>query len=210
MSLRSFIVLCAMAITLLTACTPQQPKVSTAGSQIHSSLANAIAGDEQIATTHQYTSGSPGVNAALLPPLSIQLPNASAATPEKRFDVAVKNMPAREFFMGLVAGTKYNMLVDPDVSGDISLSLKDVTIDNVLDAARQLYGYEYHQTQYGFEILSQEMRTEIFSINYLNIDRSGQSRTQLTSTSITDSMNPGGGSSGGNSSQPAASPSTPG
>ncbi|MEG2029728.1 MAG: hypothetical protein RR376_03660, partial [Janthinobacterium sp.] len=52
------------------------------------------------------------VDAALLPPvaaLAQQLPKARAALDE-RFNVAFNNVPARQFFTSIVAGTRYNML----------------------------------------------------------------------------------------------------
>src|SRR5262245_26915691 len=51
-----------------------------------------------------------------------------------RFDVDVDEAPARAFFLGLVDGTPHNMLVDPQVSGRISIRLKQVTVEETLDA----------------------------------------------------------------------------
>ena len=41
-----------------------------------------------------------------------------------QFNLSLHDVNARDFFLGLVAGTNENMLVHPDVSGTISLSLK--------------------------------------------------------------------------------------
>ena len=45
----------------------------------------------------------------------------------------VDDAPARAFFMGLVDGTPYNMLVHPDVNGRVSLQLKHVTVEEVAE-----------------------------------------------------------------------------
>src|SRR5688500_9096093 len=60
---------------------------------------------------------------------------------EPRFDVSVDEAPAQAFFAGLVDGSPYNMLVHPEVGGRISLQLKRVTVEDVLNAVRDLYGY---------------------------------------------------------------------
>src|SRR4051812_45015005 len=56
---------------------------------------------------------------ALLPPaaaLATQLPRARPAL-EERFNVSFNNVPAQQFFRSIVTGTRYNILVHPDVSG---------------------------------------------------------------------------------------------
>ena len=42
----------------------------------------------------------------------------------KFFYVVADKLPAKAFFMGLVDGTRYNMVVNPNVDGVISLNLK--------------------------------------------------------------------------------------
>ncbi len=86
----------------------------------------------------------PEVAAALLPPVTLNLP--AAATPsEARFDVAVNHVPAQQFFMGLVEGSAYNMVVHPEVGGEISLNLKNVTLSEVMRTVNNVYGYEYNR-----------------------------------------------------------------
>ena len=85
------------------------------------------------------------VDAALLPPvaaLAQQLPKARAALDE-RFNVAFNNVPARQFFTSIVAGTRYNMLVHPDIGGTISANLKDVTLFQALGHATLMAGTIY-------------------------------------------------------------------
>ncbi len=97
--------------------------------------------------------------------------------PEARFEVSVNQVPARAFFLSLVESTPYNVLVHPEVSGNVSLRLKNVNLSQVLNALRELYGYDYDITDTAIYILPAKMRTKLFEVDYLNISRTGFSQT---------------------------------
>ena len=153
------------------------------------------------------------VEAALLPPvaaLAQQLPKARAALDE-RFNVAFNNVPARQFFTSIVAGTRYNMLVHPDIGGTISANLKDVTLFQALDAVRELYGYDYKVEGTQIYIKPLTMQTRLFHVNYLTGARKGSSNLRVSSTSVASvgptvsggTGNNGSNGSNGNSTQNA-------
>ncbi|MBA5606708.1 pilus (MSHA type) biogenesis protein MshL [Duganella sp. FT3S] len=136
------------------------------------------------------------VASALLPPaaqLAEQLPKARTVL-EERFNVAFNNVPVQQFFNSLVAGTRYNMLIDPNVSGTISANLKDVTLFEALDAVRELYGYDYRVEGSRIYIRPLTMQTRMFRVQYLNATRKGSSSLRVTSTSV---ANAGTSNSGG-------------
>jgi MSHA biogenesis protein MshL len=119
-------------------------------------------------------------------------PPAAAAHPdgaEVRFDVTVHDAPAQVFFQGLADGTPYNMLVQPDVTGPISLTLKHVTIEQALDAARDVYGYDYRRTSSGFLVLPATIQSRIFHLNYLDVERYGTSKTRISSGQVSQEEN---------------------
>jgi MSHA biogenesis protein MshL len=115
--------------------------------------------------------------------------NLSSADEEPRFDVAVVGAPARSFFVSLVHDTPYNLIVAADVGGTISLDLKHVTVGEVLDMTRELYGYEYERLAGGWVVLPASFQTRMFYVNYLDLERSGTSRTRITSGQLTQSGN---------------------
>jgi MSHA biogenesis protein MshL len=155
------------------------------------------------------------VENALLPPLATlteQLPKARGALDE-RFNLSFNNVPVQQFFNSLVAGTRYNMLIHPEVSGTISANLKDVTLFEALDAIRELYGYDYKVEGTRIYIKPLTMQTRMFQVNYLSGNRRGSSNLRVSSTSVGTAgiSNPSGGGSGSNPMPiPTQTPGTPG
>lgn len=124
----------------------------------------------------------------LLPQTGVSIPGLDDNTViESRFDVSVSNVPADIFFMSLVADTDVNMVVHPSVTGNISLDLKNVTISEVMDLAREVYGYEYRRSGNGYIVLPARIQSKIFHVNYLNVKRKGESNMSVSSGQLNSS-----------------------
>ncbi|MEQ8857032.1 MAG: pilus (MSHA type) biogenesis protein MshL [Pseudomonadales bacterium] len=142
-------------------------------------LEEGIAENERIA--QQQRELSQALMEALMPPES-----AAAEVPQERFDLAVSEVPAQEFFRGLVQDTPYNMVVHPDVEGLVSLDLKDVSVPEVMAIMRDVYGYDYTLAGLLLQVYPDALRTEIFQVNYLNVERSGRSEMQVSAGKVSD------------------------
>ncbi len=135
---------------------------------------------------------------------------ANSAATVTRFDVSVNQVPARTFFVSLVSDAGVNVVAHPDVAGAISLELKNVTINEVLNVTREVYGYEYKYDAGIYTIYPRKLRTEIFPINYLDVQRVGVTDTSVQIGKISSGNQNGNsngnntGSSGGNSSDEEA------
>ncbi|PCJ49050.1 MAG: pilus (MSHA type) biogenesis protein MshL [Gammaproteobacteria bacterium] len=125
---------------------------------------------------------------ALNPSMSSLLKDNEAET---RFDLAVNNAPAKEFFMGLVEGTQWNVIVSPEVSGNITLDLKNVSLSLVMDIVRNIYGFEYSKIDNVYEIYPATVETVMFQVNYLNIKRRGNSVIRVNSGEVAENYSSG-------------------
>lgn len=105
---------------------------------------------------------------------------------EHRFDVNSEGTPAEWFFLALVDETDENIIVHPDIRGNISLKLNDVTVEEVLDVVSQVYGYTYRRNSAGYMIFPRTLQTRIFQVDYLDLQRSGVSRTRVSSGQVSE------------------------
>lgn len=134
---------------------------------------------------------SPRVPRASTPP-----PPQAAAARSDRFDIALVDAPASQVFLQIVQGSPYQVLVAPDVQGNISLNLRNTTVVEALDAVKELYGYDYRVQGDKVFVYSNAVQTRIFRINYLPGRRQGESDLRVSSGAFSG----GGNGSGGNAS----------
>ncbi|HUR40513.1 MAG TPA: pilus (MSHA type) biogenesis protein MshL [Verrucomicrobiae bacterium] len=138
------------------------------------------------------------VSDALLPPLGYgeRTPSTRIDAAQQRFDINVRDVPAQAFFLSLVEGTPYNVVVQPGITGDITLNLKNVTVQEAMDHVREAFGYDYRKTPAGYTILAETMQSRIFRVNYLNVKRSGKSRISVSSGQLTERSGAGSTAAG--------------
>ncbi len=182
-------VLLGLATLALSGCANMEAPDKTTYNQINSELDKAAAAQAKPAQQS-------AVNAALLPPLNIEMPKVNKP-PEQRFDLVVNNAPATQVFLGIVSGTRYSMLVHPEVSGTISVNLKNVTVFEALDAIRELYGYDYKVDGTRIFIQPLTMQTRVFKLNYISGQRKGASDIRVISGSVSNSSSTGPTTPGG-------------
>jgi MSHA biogenesis protein MshL len=102
------------------------------------------------------------------------------------------------------------MMVHPDVKGRITLSLKQVTLPEALEAARDMYGYDYRPMSHGYVIMAPAAQTRVFQLNYLDMQRVGVSRTRVSSGQVTQGSSQSSDSQGGTDDEKTQTSSTTG
>lgn len=109
------------------------------------------------------------------------------AVAEARLDLLVNNAPARDVFLAIVADTRYSMLMHPDVSGTLSVTLRGVTVTEALEAIRDVYGYDFKMEGRRITIYAPTLQTRVFTVNYPTSQRVGSSDLRVSSGGATQS-----------------------
>ncbi len=184
-----------LSLTVLAGCQTLLPTREGLHQDIATEMKKAVASRETVKN--------------LLPPLKVEAPLPPPRS-EPRFDLVMSNVPASQVFMALVAGTHYSMMMDPDLSGTISVNLKNVTVREVLKALQDLYHYDYEINGNIIRVHSNSIQSRIFQINYLAAQRLGSSSLRVAGTSLTPATPNTGAAGSPGSGTPPPSPSPAG
>ena len=103
-----------------------------------------------------------------------------------RFSIAADRVEAGSFFASLVEGTPYSVAIHPELTGEISLNLQQVTLEEAIDVVEAIYGFDIQRKGNVLQVFPSKIRTETFAIDYLMLSRMGSSRTTINSSSLVD------------------------
>ncbi|GGF82855.1 pilus (MSHA type) biogenesis protein MshL [Alteromonas lipolytica] len=186
----------ALAIAL-TGCQ-STPESSVVEQSLKEQLAQQIAHEQAAQAKQQAEPGAltevPDSVTDLLGDVNTSAERPSLFGPEK-YDIEADGVSVKAFFTGLVADTPYSVAIHPEVSGDISLSLKQVTMEQVMELLGDLYGYDISRKSNVFRVLPAGMRTETLAVNYLLMKRDGSTQTSIISGGVSQADSNGSGSS---------------
>jgi len=117
---------------------------------------------------------------------------------EKRLEISATEVDAKDFFQAIVRGSRYNVIIHPDVAGQISLSLSNVTLSEALTVVEDVYGYEITRNGNIVQVFPPGIRTETIALNYLFLKRFGSSSTTINSGGVSEN-DPNSGNNSNNS-----------
>ena len=129
----------------------------------------------------------PSVEADLMPELSGD--ETAVSKTIKRFRIKANGVDAKAFFASLVKGTQYSAAIHPNVSGNITVNLNDVSLDEVLSVVQDMYGYDIDKVGNVIQIYPAGLRTVTIPVDYLQFKRAGRSLTSISTGTITNTDN---------------------
>ncbi|RUO56452.1 pilus (MSHA type) biogenesis protein MshL [Pseudidiomarina homiensis] len=166
-----------LATTMLVSACAHQPERSPEEAQ------QALNQGEQIKPSERPPLPE-SVRASLRPSVLETQQASEQLLAEPRFSVNANAIPAQEFFAGLAADSPYNIAVHPGVTGDITVSLKEVTLSETLEVVGDIYGYDIRKENRMIRIFPAGLRTETFALDYLALQRMGLSQTSVSSGGV--------------------------
>jgi len=100
--------------------------------------------------------------------------------PERLYSFSLRDADIREVLMALSKQTSFNIVVDLDVQGRVTVDLKNVSMVEALDTLTELLGLNYRIRQNVVRVGKPAPETRIFSLQYVNLKRTGSSSTSAS------------------------------
>lgn len=137
-------------------------------------------------------------NAPPVPPKSLdasldQLKAAPPAEPQKLFSFSAKDLEVKDALTLFARNNELNIVPDPDISGQITVDFRNLTLDKSMEAIIDTFNY-YAEIDGGL-IRVRKTKTEFFTVDYVRLNRAGNGSTSANISSGSGST--GGGSIGG-------------
>ena len=120
-----------------------------------------------------------------------------APTSQKMFAVSANNVDVRPFFDALVEDTPYSVAVHPAVSGQISLTLKEVALEDVLTIISRMYPLDVFLEGKVIQVMPSQLKTESIPVNFLMVKRFGVSNVSVIAGGVSEQDQNNGGNNGG-------------
>ncbi len=94
--------------------------------------------------------------------------------PEKLYTFSARDAEVRDILLAFSKESEYNIVIDPELSGKVTLDLKRVTLREALEAILTPIGWTYRIEGKFIHILKPQMETRLFTLNYIATKRSGK------------------------------------
>ncbi len=97
--------------------------------------------------------------------------------PQRLYSFSLRGANISEVLMAISKQTSFNIVVHPDVGGNVTVDLKDVTLKEALDTLTDLSGLTYSTKRNIIRVFKPVPETRILSLQYVNLRRTGSSST---------------------------------
>ena len=113
---------------------------------------------------------------------------------ERLYSLSYREAEVRDVLMAFSRESSYNIIVDPEVSGKVTVDLKKVTLARALDSLIRPLGLDFKQEGRFIYIVKPKMETRMYHLNYLAVIRSGSSVVSGTGGAGASTTTTSGGS----------------
>lgn len=102
--------------------------------------------------------------------------------PDRLFSLYARDSNVQDVLLAFSKESELNLVIDPELSGKVTIDLKGVTLKEALDAILTPLGWTYRVDGKFIKVSRPQMETRIFTLNYIATRRGGK-REVYASTS---------------------------
>lgn len=121
--------------------------------------------------------------------------SAEFRRPTKRYTLVMAGADARELFLSLARENDFNLVLSPEVSGTVTMDIKEATAEELMDEVCGMLGCRAVFGGNTVRVALEKRMTRVFPVDYLLTGRTG-SGSLMASTSTSGGGGGGGGASG--------------
>jgi len=108
--------------------------------------------------------------------------------PEKIFSFFAREAPVQDVLLAFSRESEFNIIIDPELSGKVTVDLKRVTLSEALEVILSQLGWTYRIEGKFIKILRPQMETRLFALNYIATKRSGKREIYASTGGGTQAM----------------------
>jgi MSHA biogenesis protein MshL len=94
--------------------------------------------------------------------------------PEKLYSFFARDANIQDILLAFSKESEFNIVLDPELSGKVTIDLKRVTLMEALDAILSPLGWTYHIERKFVKVSRPKMETRLFTLNYIATKRTGR------------------------------------
>jgi MSHA biogenesis protein MshL len=97
----------------------------------------------------------------------------AVGSPGKLYSLRVRDAQVQDVLLALAQESGENLVVDPEVTGTVTVNLNRVTLEQALNAILGQLGFSFRREGRIIRISKPVLETRIFSVNYISTSRKG-------------------------------------
>ena len=94
--------------------------------------------------------------------------------PEKRFSISAREASVQDVLLAFSRESERNIIIDPELSGKVTVDLKQVTLSEALDSVLSPLGWTYRLDDKFIKVQRAQTETRLFTLNYIATKRGGK------------------------------------